>query len=116
MNWLGALLVMSIVLGACFLPTIVGASRRLLNIGSVAVVKVFLGWTFIAWTFIGWMVAMPLAMRTDPSRACSHCVAPGATALPPGAAPAGWYDDPHGEATPRWRDGQAWTGLSANPR
>jgi uncharacterized membrane protein YhaH (DUF805 family) len=45
-----------------FVPVIVAAIRRVRNLGSVAVVNFFLGWTLI-----GWVVALAMACRTrDP--------------------------------------------------
>ncbi len=46
-----------------FVPTVVGAVRRVPNIGSVIVINVFLGWTFI-----GWVVALAMASRSVPAR------------------------------------------------
>jgi hypothetical protein len=45
--------------GAYFLPTIVARSRRVPNLGSVAVINTFLGWTFV-----GWVVALAMAARS----------------------------------------------------
>jgi hypothetical protein len=42
-----------------FLPTIVAAARKVTNLGSVAVINVFLGWTCI-----GWVVALAMAVKT----------------------------------------------------
>lgn len=58
-----ALCILAIVGGAYFLPTIIASSRKHHNIGTIAVVNVFLGWTFI-----GWVVALAMAasaVRTD---------------------------------------------------
>ncbi|HEX2296008.1 MAG TPA: superinfection immunity protein [Actinomycetota bacterium] len=48
---------------ACFyfIPIIVGAIRKVPNIGSIIVVNLFLGWTLI-----GWVVALAMAARTVP--------------------------------------------------
>jgi hypothetical protein len=56
----GAVLVL---LGLYFVPWIIGAARKVQNIGSVVVVNVFLGWTFI-----GWVVALAMAARSVPAR------------------------------------------------
>lgn len=45
------------------LPTLVGWSRHVQNVGSVAVINVFLGWTLI-----GWVVALAMAARTVPGQ------------------------------------------------
>lgn len=42
-----------------FLPLIVAGARKVRNLGSVAVVNVFLGWSCI-----GWIVALAMALRT----------------------------------------------------
>jgi hypothetical protein len=42
-----------------FVPTIVAATRKVRNLGSVIVINLFLGWTFI-----GWIVALAMAART----------------------------------------------------
>jgi hypothetical protein len=59
----GAWVWIMLFLGAYFLPTIVGALRKVPNIGSVFVVNFFLGWTFIAW-----VVALAMAVRTVPAQ------------------------------------------------
>lgn len=48
---------------ACFyfIPIIVGAIRKVPNLGSVIVINLFLGWTLI-----GWVVALAMAARTVP--------------------------------------------------
>jgi cytochrome c biogenesis protein CcdA len=50
-------------LGFYFLPSIVGAVRKVPNIGSVVVINLFLGWTLV-----GWVVALAMAARSVPSR------------------------------------------------
>ena len=52
-----------VVLVLYFLPSIVGAVRKVPNIGSVIVINVFLGWTFV-----GWVVALAMAVRSVPAR------------------------------------------------
>jgi len=47
-----------------FLPTIVGKTRDVPNVGSVFVINLFAGWTFI-----GWVVAMAMAARSVPRQA-----------------------------------------------
>ena len=44
-----------------FIPIIVGAIRKVPNIGSVIVINLFLGWTLI-----GWVVALAMAARSVP--------------------------------------------------
>jgi hypothetical protein len=49
-----------IFLFCCYwIPTIVAAVRRVPNVGSVAVINFFLGWTII-----GWVVALAMAARS----------------------------------------------------
>lgn len=50
-----------IVLFFYFLPTIIGAIRKVPNAASVFVINFFLGWTFI-----GWVAALAMAARTAP--------------------------------------------------
>ncbi|HEY2056091.1 MAG TPA: superinfection immunity protein [Solirubrobacterales bacterium] len=56
---MGAILVI-VVIGFYFLPTIVGAVRSVPNLGSVVVINFFLGWTFV-----GWVVALAMAFRSN---------------------------------------------------
>ncbi len=39
----------------------------------------------------------------------------GANSPPRVVAPAGWYDDPHGQASLRWWDGSTWTEHTHTP-
>lgn len=61
---LGAFIGILILIGLYFVPTIVGASRKVVNIGSVLAVNLLLGWTLI-----GWAVALAMALRTNPPHA-----------------------------------------------
>ena len=45
-----------LLLAIYFLPSIVAASRRLPNVGSIVVVNLFLGWTLL-----GWVIAFAMA-------------------------------------------------------
>jgi len=58
---LGALIVFLAGVSLYFVPTIVGAIRKVPNIGSVVVINLFLGWTLI-----GWVVALAMAARSVP--------------------------------------------------
>ncbi|MGB6164971.1 MAG: superinfection immunity protein [Pseudonocardiaceae bacterium] len=62
-----------------FLPTIVGAIRKVPNVVSVFVVNFFFGWSLI-----GWVVALAMAARTAP---------------PPGYPPVSGYPPP---SPPPW--------------
>ena len=46
-----------------FIPSIIGAVRKVPNIGSVVVINLFLGWTLI-----GWVIALAMAARSVPAR------------------------------------------------
>jgi hypothetical protein len=52
-----------ILVGMYFLPTIIGKVRGVPNLGSVAVINTFLGFTLV-----GWVVALAMAARTVPRR------------------------------------------------
>ena len=54
----GLILVVTMI-AAYLLPLIVAGLRKVPNVGSVAVINFFLGWTFI-----GWVVAMAMACRS----------------------------------------------------
>lgn len=63
----GALIAVIVLVTAFyFLPTIVAAVRHVPNVGSVAVINLFFGWTLI-----GWVVSLSMAAR---SRATSTVV------------------------------------------
>ena len=60
---LGGFLLLLILIGLYFLPTIVAFYRKVPNSGSVFVINLFLGWTFIAW-----VVALAMAVRSRPTQ------------------------------------------------
>lgn len=94
---LGALLFLALLFGPYFLPSIIGAVRKVPNLGSVIVINLFLGWTLI-----GWVVALAMAVRsTHPASVAVHNYAAG------GAG--GWHPDPGGRHQLRWWDGHRWT-------
>jgi hypothetical protein len=108
------------------LPTIVGATRKVVNIGSVFAINLLLGWTLI-----GWVVALAMALRTNPpyayppswqdptpprSRQDLFPGLPSSSPPPPAAPPTpapGWYPDPTG--VERWWDGTQWTPSTRQP-
>jgi hypothetical protein len=56
----GALaVIVPLLIGLYFLPTICAVVRKVPNVGSVVVINVFLGWTFI-----GWVVSLAMAFRS----------------------------------------------------
>ena len=110
---IGALLLIVIIFGFYFLPLIIAASRHVPNVGSVAVINIFLGWTFI-----GWIIALAMACRTAPpvhqvsvyaQPASQQVQWPQAHAPNPSYPPAGWHPDPIGRARLRYWDGGSWT-------
>lgn len=63
MEVLSGLVVLGLVLGVYFLPTIVALNRKVMNQWSVAVINLFLGWTLL-----GWVVALAMALRTTTTK------------------------------------------------
>ncbi len=55
---MGEFLVIAIILGVYFLPTIIGSSKN--NIGAIFALNLLLGWTFI-----GWVIAFVWALTKD---------------------------------------------------
>lgn len=105
-----ALILVALVVGAYFLPTIVGIVRKVPNIGSVVVINFFLGWTLV-----GWVVSLAMAFRSAPGpNTVAVNVAP-SVAVSPLAAPqtdtpaAKWATDPTGRHELRYWDGERWT-------
>jgi hypothetical protein len=88
-----------IVAGLYFIPTIVGAIRHVPNIGSIIVINLFLGWSVI-----GWIVALAMAARSvPPSPVQQHYYMqqhppsyPPAPSPPPAPPPAPLPPDPQG--------------------
>lgn len=63
MNGFISFLIVLSAVGCYFIPTIVGLVRKVTNLGSVAVVNFFLGWTVV-----GWIVALAMSVRTARTR------------------------------------------------
>lgn len=57
----GSIVVLVIIVGVYFAPTMVAADRKVPNFWSIAAVNFFLGWTLV-----GWVVALALALRDRP--------------------------------------------------
>ena len=53
-------LILAILLGIYFIPTMVALDRGVMNKWSVLVINLLLGWTLI-----GWAVALAMAVRTQ---------------------------------------------------
>jgi hypothetical protein len=105
---------LSVGTASYFLPSIIGAKRKVVNIGSVFAVNALLGWTLI-----GWVVALAMAVRTNPPHANpSWMRTHPALQRPPLQHPqttAGWFPDPSDKQQLRWWDGLRWTDhTSAN--
>jgi Superinfection immunity protein len=73
----GGLVALAVVLGLYFLPSIIGANRKVPNVGSIVVINFFLGWTLI-----GWVVALAMALRSVPQPASVHHAAATPSVLP----------------------------------
>lgn len=93
------LVMMLVLVVLYFLPTFIAAARKVPNLGSVAVINIFLGWTFI-----GWVVALAMSARSAPAQQPAPPFSwwtPGG--WPPGGAPPpGWDPNPGpGAQTPQ---------------
>jgi hypothetical protein len=77
-----------VMIGLYLLPSVVAMVRKVVNVGSVVTVNVFLGWTLV-----GWVVAMAMATRTNPP------VPPPPVYYPPPTPPAVY----HTRAVGHWR-------------
>ena len=82
-----AVVIIVVGLGLYFLPTIVGAIRKVVNIGSVFAINLLLGWTLI-----GWAVALAMALRTNPPHAYPQFWGSPATSPPAQQPRAGHLD------------------------
>jgi hypothetical protein len=98
---LGLLVSIGVPLGVYFAPTTVAVARKVPNIGAVAIVN-----TFVGWTVIGWVVA--LVMATRPAGAA---IAQGDSFRDASKA-SGWYPDPALRHEFRYFDGMTWWSAS----
>lgn len=96
-------LVLTALVALYLLPTIVAAIRHVPNLGSIAIINIFAGFTL--W---GWVSAMALA--------CRHVDRLAGSAAPREVYPAGWYPDPWVPGQVRRFDGSRWTGSVATPQ
>ena len=58
------LVVLGIVFGLYFLPTIIAVARGVSSVWSIVVINAFLGWTLV-----GWVIALAMAVRSVPPAA-----------------------------------------------
>jgi hypothetical protein len=117
---IGGVVLVILAIALYMLPTIVGSVRKVVNIGSVFAINLFLGWSLV-----GWVVALAMALRTNPPHAYPQmwqqepAPASGVPGVPPHpmsvspAAPPGWYPDAQGVT--RWWDGSQWTSTVQPP-
>jgi len=71
-------------------PLVIGWTRRVPDLGAVAVINILLGWTLI-----GWVAALAMAFRSVPPPG------PPPRHLPPPGAGAGWASGPAGPPASR---------------
>ena len=69
-----------IIMIAYLLPVLIGWSRHVADLGSLAVINIALGWTLV-----GWVIALAMALRTRPESAPAVQIFQGV--LPPGNGP-----------------------------
>ena len=75
-----------IIMIAYLLPVLIGWSRHVTDLGSVAVINIALGWTLV-----GWVIALAMALRTRPGQAPTVQIFQGVLPLstrPPASHPA----------------------------
>jgi hypothetical protein len=60
----GVAIVVMVGVALYLIPTTVGSSRKVVNIGSIFAIKLFFGWSLI-----GWVVALAMALCTNPPHA-----------------------------------------------
>lgn len=77
----GVAVVIVVGIALYFIPSIVGSSRKVVNIGSIFAINLFLGWSLV-----GWVVALAMALRTNPPHAYPQYWQ-GAGPVPAGAVP-----------------------------
>lgn len=81
----------AVSLALYLLPVLIGRIRHAPDLGMVAVINLFLGWTFI-----GWVIALALALRSAPPAApfvhVANYLQPSPPAIPPEDRP--WTGHP----------------------
>src|SRR5215467_5284444 len=86
--------------GLYLLPVFIGRVRRVPDIGAVAVISIFLGWTFL-----GWLAALAMTLRpvaaAGPVMQVTQNLPPSPPSPPPGPASGAGWAGPLGAATYR---------------
>lgn len=82
-----------IIMIAYLLPVLIGWSRRVADLGSVAVINIALGWTLV-----GWVIALAMALRTRPEQAPAVQIFQGV--LPPSSKAPPSHPAPGNSGTP----------------
>jgi hypothetical protein len=57
---IGGTLIVIVLVALYWAPTIVAAARHVRNVGQVAILNLFLGWTLVGWVIALVMAAKPL--------------------------------------------------------
>jgi hypothetical protein len=91
-----------------FLPWAIAATRQKSNALAIGLLNFLVGWTFI-----GWIVALVMAVTSEPAHVTNmaYAVAPVLHVGPQPTSPPGWYPDQLGGR--RYWDGQRWTEHTA---
>ena len=97
-SFLTATVLGGIVTALYLLPALIAWIRRAPDIGTVAVINIFLGWTFL-----GWVAALAMALRTaHPAGPSVHLEQHLHQSPPPdGPYRDAWWSGPPGPPTPR---------------
>lgn len=100
-------LLLVVLAGAYFLPSVVAFSRHHHQAGAVFAINLLLGWTLIGWAVA---LAMALSAHRQPPVIVSQYVA-GSGGVDMVAA--GWYPDPAGSGRLRYWTGREWGPMQA---
>ena len=82
-----------IIMIAYLLPVLIGWSRHVADLGSLAVINIALGWTLV-----GWVIALAMALRTRPESAPAVQIFQGV--LPPSTRPPASHPAPDDSGPP----------------
>jgi hypothetical protein len=111
--WLIFVVLLHVAVVLYLLPTLLAAIRHVSNVGTIAVINIFLGWSFYGWVFALALACQHVDKRPRPERprevsTIVHWPQPG------------WYPDPwtpHEQpvaARLRYFDGNAWALTTAS--